>query len=590
MAKASMRMRLYMTYLAISLGIVVLFSAAFYLYTSRILSAREADRLNTLTRSLLEQTDAALDAMDGVSVDLVYINRARRALEETLDLARAAGGQDGPTQWNRHRALSEMANLFVAVNGASLPVHHLNLYDTAGNCVGIGSVSQVRSGLDLARESWYAPALAADGYKYITAPFLSSTLSAGSTRAQYYIALVRAYFGEDREPAGFIEAIQNCSVVFRSALALDRSEEQAYILDAQGGLVYPYPAAEADRARAAQLVTGGDGDSIASPETSAYTGWTYIVARPLAAVLQPAYTLLRLILGIALVLMLLIALFAFFTARRMTRPLIALGERMLLVDAHSLTHDQPPLRAEYREVARLSDSFDQMRRQLNASMNQRIAAEQQALRSRNLAMQAQINPHFYYNTLSSIIALTDIGRPDDVVAMCRSLTGMMRYVTGPESSATLREELKYVDRYLYCMKMRYQDSFRYEIRVPEGMMDEPVPRLIIQPFVENALKYGIDCPPPWTLTIVGEDAPDAWRVIVLDSGPGFTERAVSELRARMRAVDQSVAMPEAHIDGLGLLNVYARWKLFAGDEALFDVGTKSTGGYAMIGRERRRPA
>jgi hypothetical protein len=49
-------------------------------------------------------------------------------------------------------------------------------------------------------------------------------------------------------------------------------------------------------------------------------------------------------------------------------------------------------------------------------------------------------------------------------------------------------------------------------------------------------------------------------------------------------------MPEAHIDGLGLLNVYARWKLFAGDAALFDVGTKSTGGYAMIGRERRRPA
>jgi two-component system sensor histidine kinase YesM len=464
--------------------------------------------------------------MDGVSVDLVYITaRGGRWWRRWIWPAPPRPGR--PTQWNRHRALSEMAILFVAVNGAASSGAHLNLYDTRANCVGSRRVSQVRSGLVLARESGTRRPSRADGYKYITAPFLSSSLSAGSTRAQYYIALVRAYFGEDREPAGFIEAIQNCSVVFRSALALDRSEEQAYILDAQGGLVYPYPAAEADRARAAQLVTGGR-DSIASPETSAYTGWTYIVARPLAAVLQPAYTLLRLILGIALVLMLLIALFAFFTARRMTRPLIALGERMLLVDAHSLTHDQPPLRAEYREVARLSDSFDQMRRQLNASMNQRIAAEQQALRSRNLAMQAQINPHFYYNTLSSIIALTDIGRPDDVVAMCRSLTGMMRYVTGPESSATLREELKYVDRYLYCMKMRYQDSFRYEIRVPEGMMDEPVPRLIIQPFVENALKYGIDCPPPWTLTIVGEDAPDAWRVIVLDSGPGFTERAVSD--------------------------------------------------------------
>ncbi len=590
MRKASMRMRLYLTYLMISLGIVILFSAAFYLYTSRILSAQEADRLKTLTRSLMEQTDSALTAMDGVSVDLVYINRAQQELEKTLNLARTAGDQDGSTQWNRHQALSEMANLFVAVNGASLPVHHLNLYDLAGNCVGIGSVSLIRSDVNLKNEPWYAPALQADGYKHITRPFLSTTLSAGSSRPQYYISLVRLYFGEDRKPAGFIEAIQNCSIVFRSALALNRSEEQAYILDADGELIYPYPATAADRERAAALKTGGDGAYIASPETSAYTLWTYIVARPLGAVLQPAFTLLRLILGIALVMMLLIALFAFFTARRMTRPLIALGDRMLSMDAHSLAHDQPPLSAGYREVARLSDSFDQMRRQLDASMNQRIAAEQQALKSRNLAMQAQINPHFYYNTLSSIIALTDIGRPDDVVSMCRSLTGMMRYVTGPESAATLREELNYVGQYLYCMKMRYQDSFQYEINVPEGMMDEAVPRLIIQPFVENALKYGIDCPPPWKLQIIGEDTPDLWRVIVLDNGPGFSDKAVAELRERMRAVDQSVAMPEAHIDGLGILNVYARWKLFAGEEALIEIGTKSTGGYAMIGRERRRPA
>ncbi len=84
------------------------------------------------------------------------------------------------------------------------------------------------------------------------------------------------------------------------------------------------------------------------------------------------------------------------------------------------------------------------------------------------------------------------------------------------------------------MKIRYDDSFDYEINVPEQLMGETVPRLIIQPFVENALKYGINCPPPWKLMIIGEDAGDTWRVVVLDNGPGFTDKALSELEERMR--------------------------------------------------------
>ena len=83
----------------------------------------------------------------------------------------------------------------------------------------------------------------------------------------------------------------------------------------------------------------------------------------------------------------------------------------------------------------------------------------------------------------------------DVVAMCRSLTGMMRYVTNSDPMTTLGEEISYVSRYLYCMQIRYEDSLSYTIDVPEELMGEPVPRLIIQPFVENALKYGGEVSP-----------------------------------------------------------------------------------------------
>ena len=86
--------------------------------------------------------------------------------------------------------------------------------------------------------------------------------------------------------------------------------------------------------------------------------------------------------------------------------------------------------------------------------------------------------------------------------MSRNLSRIMRYISNTsETTVTLREELDYVRKYLYCMKVRYQSSLNYSIDVDESLLDQPVPKLIIQPIVENAIKYGSDCEPPWTITI-----------------------------------------------------------------------------------------
>lgn len=587
MRKTSMRTRLNRSYLAISLIVVIVFSAVFYVYTSRILIGQETDRLNTLTESIRQRTDDAVRDMDDVSVDLVYISRTQRKLENTINEAMPTQGTDSVAVWQRYQALAELANLFVAVNGTNLPVFRVNLYDMAGNCVSVGATSVVKSGIDLKNQTWYAPALAADGYKTLTHAYVSTTLGSTASRPQYYLSLVRLRRGKSREPLGFVETVQNCSIIFQSVLALKGQDENIYVLDADGQLVYPFDGDAQTLSHAQALRDGAVEGTVAYPIASDYTGWTYIVERSAHAVLQPARMLLTMILGLSLVMVAVIALFAALASRRFSRPLLALSHRMNATDVHSLENEEQDILGGYREIDSLNDSFQQMRRQLNASLNQLIATKQQALQSRNLAMQAQINPHFYYNTLSSIIALTDAGRPDDVNAMCRSLTGMMRYITRSEPMTTLREELKYVTQYLYCMQIRYENNFTYSIDVPESLLDEPVPRLIIQPFVENALKYGIDCAPPWKLQIVGEVVPDCWRVWIIDNGPGFSKKALKEIREGMVALDRSPEMPESQIGGMGVLNVYARWKLFAGSDALFEIRSRATGSFTMIGRERR---
>ena len=91
------------------------------------------------------------------------------------------------------------------------------------------------------------------------------------------------------------------------------------------------------------------------------------------------------------------------------------------------------------------------------------------MKARSMALQTQINPHFYYNTLSSIIVLAENGDSETVVKMCRNLSRIMRYITNTtETTVTLKDELDYVQKYLYCMKVRYQSSLNYSIHVDES--------------------------------------------------------------------------------------------------------------------------
>ena len=151
----------------------------------------------------------------------------------------------------------------------------------------------------------------------------------------------------------------------------------------------------------------------------------------------------------------------------------------------------PQTEEYYGEMAILSQKFNHMVRRIEAMFTEAKEQEREKHKMEMLALQSQINPHFYYNTLASIIVLAEKERKEEVITICRNLTRMMRYITGSSNApVTLREEMDYVRKYLYCMKVRFQENLNYTIEVDESILDVPVPKLIIQPIVENALKYG----------------------------------------------------------------------------------------------------
>ncbi|MCR5837769.1 MAG: histidine kinase [Lachnospiraceae bacterium] len=147
-----------------------------------------------------------------------------------------------------------------------------------------------------------------------------------------------------------------------------------------------------------------------------------------------------------------------------------------------------------REFGRLIDTFNHMSISLEESFN-KIYAEEIAVRDANMkALQSQINPHFLNNTLEIINWKARMAGNDDVSGMIESLGVMMEATMNRnnESVISLTEELNYVDAYLYIIKQRFGEKFQFEKEIDENLLNVKIPRLIIQPIVENSVDHGGD--------------------------------------------------------------------------------------------------
>ena len=144
-------------------------------------------------------------------------------------------------------------------------------------------------------------------------------------------------------------------------------------------------------------------------------------------------------------------------------------------------------------------------------------------------------------------------------------------------------------QYLYCMKVRYQSNLTFDIDIDEQLLAEQIPKLVIQPIVENALKYSTDaCSPPWHVSIIGTVHDDYWQIDVIDSGNGFDEKSIALINQRIEESSQNPGLPDMKIDGMGILNVYLRWKYFCKDDIIFSYGN-TTDGHGIVSLGRKQP-
>ncbi|WP_419513476.1 sensor histidine kinase [Hominenteromicrobium sp.] len=179
------------------------------------------------------------------------------------------------------------------------------------------------------------------------------------------------------------------------------------------------------------------------------------------------------------------------------------------------------------------------------------------------AFQAQINPHFLYNTLDCINGLVDLDRPNDIKKTITALASIMRMSIKGKEIMTVRENIRYINEYMFIEQLRYPDNLIFLNEIPEEMMEFYIPKLILQPILENSVIHGTSSLlGKGMIALLGKEEPDALIFTVSDNGVGFPEAILQLFRES----------PENHLDDtqtqsrLGLLNIQKRIHLMYGTE------------------------
>ena len=267
----------------------------------------------------------------------------------------------------------------------------------------------------------------------------------------------------------------------------------------------------------------------------------------------------------------LIAMMIYFFNSRINKPITKLTDasKLLADGRYGITVEENMTKGG--EIADLSHNFNIMSNKLSEQFN-KIFVEEIALRDANIhALQSQINPHFLNNTLEIINWEARIHGEEKVSSMIEALSTMMSATMdrNRQSLITLDEEMEYVRAYLYIIECRYQDRFTYEEDIDPALLSVKVPRLIIQPVIENAVEYGSDegGERRVSLKIQGDTDGESVDMQIMIINPGEPTPEDMEKIRELLSDDVDIKPMEERSTRIGIRNVNRRLKMIYGGDS-----------------------
>lgn len=289
----------------------------------------------------------------------------------------------------------------------------------------------------------------------------------------------------------------------------------------------------------------------------AASGFTVLEEIPMVTLMEPIYRVRFSILFLALAALAAAVVYACHFADRTTRPISQLCDFMLRVEEENL--DQECKVRGYTEINILSRRLSVMLQRMKNLMEGIKQKERQKRRMELSFLQAQINPHFMYNTLFSIKCMVDMERNEEASKMLASFIQLLRStLSNPDEFVTIDHEFHVLQQYVDIQQFRYDDSFRVIFECGEDAGSKKIPKLLIQPLLENAIFHGVEFKKGEGLVIItarmdGEDV----MVTVEDNGIGIAPEVIQKINRGEQLSEKT------HV---GIVNVRERIQLNFGEK------------------------
>ncbi|MCM2531241.1 sensor histidine kinase [Neobacillus pocheonensis] len=263
---------------------------------------------------------------------------------------------------------------------------------------------------------------------------------------------------------------------------------------------------------------------------------------------------------------------------RTTKPIIQLVDAMQEVEGKNFDIKIKTVRED--EIGLLEKRFSLMIYRIKELIDKEYKSEIATKEAQFKALQAQINPHFLYNTLQLVGGMAVAHNADKIYSVISALSDMFRYITGKQGDMVLIEhEIEHIKNYLYIQNLRFEGKVRTDIFMEEDTEGYMIPMLTIQPLVENAFNHGFEQKMGlWKLSVEVQKVFEDIEITITDNGVGIPDEKLKDLREDIK----STSNPLNTKGSIGIKNVAARIRLYFGNDYGLDISSEVGKGTQIV--------
>ena len=554
---SSIQSVIFATVAVLILSAVVIVTGVSMKFTNTSIFENSSEYTHTIIQQMNQNIDSYIDYMENIA----YLISSNEDVQDYLF-------DEKIDNEGRYRIL----NQFQTILDSRSDIRNVGIISKNGRMLINDGSKSVNQDLDLNTQEWYATALEKPNGPILTSSHVQHIISG---ERPWVITLSRGI--RDRSGSGEKEGVFFIDLNYSAISGLcDQStvgtKGYAFILDAKGNIVY-HPQQQQlynelqtenislimDTDEDTVLTGTGNDGKLYSISRSEKTGWTVVDCTNVKELLSKSRQAQSVYVLTAIILVIVALLFSRFMARSITLPIQKLRDSMKKVQEGDFSVSDVVVDSK-NEIGSLTKSFDVMTHRIHELMEQNVHEQEEKRKSELKALQSQINPHFLYNTLDSIIWMAEGKKNEEVVLMTASLARLLRQsISNEDEVVPIANEVEYARGYLTIQKMRYKDKLEFQIEVDSSILYIPLIKLVLQPIIENAIYHGLKYKESKGLLIVKGFMKDGNAVLqVIDDGVGMDADTLAHIYDRHKV--------NYHSNGVGVYNVQKRLKLYYGDD------------------------